>query len=84
MRCGEIWARLIHERARLTQFIIRPCREHGDGRLSTPYPCDDPLEFSPSSWPDLAVQHEFLSNLELAERELAGQDICASPGVIFS
>lgn len=69
MRCGDVWAKLDHEAARLTQCTVRPCRRHGDGRVSTDWWPDLPTHFE-DDWPPAAVRHEFLCFLEQAEREL--------------
>ena len=63
MRCGDIWARLLHDRAPLTQCIVRPCLRHGDGRLShTHFFAGEPTNFE-ADWPPAAVAHEFQAEL---------------------
>lgn len=66
--CGELWGRLLHDGARLTQCVHRPCLKHGDGRLAC-YPTwtDDPTRFE-DDWPDEAVEYEFQATLAFAER----------------
>ncbi len=59
MRCGDVWARFVHDKAELTQVTCRPCREHGDGHLSDhPAWLDMPTRFE-DDWPDAATQYEF-------------------------
>jgi hypothetical protein len=70
MRCGEIWGRMIHDKAELTQNFNRPCLEHGGGNFSTPFPWPETcLDFA-DDWPAAAIAHEFKVELRLAERAL--------------
>ena len=69
MHCGEIWGRLMHEKAKLTQVVNRSCSAHGDGRLSgNPEWFDEPTRFE-NDWPDEAVKYEFFLQLSKFERE---------------
>lgn len=80
MRCGDIWARIMHDAATLTQIRCVPCRKHGDGRLAChPQWLDDPTRFE-EDWPSAAIRHEFLATLAVVEE----RDSCASPGVTFA
>ena len=76
MRCGDVWARVLHDKAPLTQCTVRPCKKHGDGRLS----CHDTWHDMPTrvepDWPEPALRYELEASIELA---LTGED-CASPG----
>jgi hypothetical protein len=63
MRCGEVWGRFIHEGALLTQPVNRPCRKHGDGRLSCPPQWTDNPTAIEADWPDAAIAYEFASCL---------------------
>lgn len=75
MQCGEIWGRFLHEKAPLTQFAVRACLKHGDGRLAfLHFNLGDPHNYEPD-WPDEAVAHEFRAWMALLER---GQDVSAS------
>lgn len=66
--CGEIWGRLRHEGAPITQFIYRPCAKHGDGRLAMQFPvAGQPLGVA-TDWPRAALLREFLIELSGAER----------------
>lgn len=68
MRCGEIWGRLLHESAELTQCTIRPCLRHGDGKLScTHYFAGEPWNFE-VDWPPAAVAYEFQAELAQLDR----------------
>ena len=68
MRCGEIWGRFLHDKAPLTQPIVRPCLRHGDGRLAfTHHNLGDPHNFDPD-WPDEAVAYEFKAWMALLDR----------------
>lgn len=68
LRCGEIWGRLLHERADLTQCAIRPCLRHGDGKLSTTHHfAGEPTNFE-DDWPPAAVAHEFAAELAQLDR----------------
>lgn len=70
IRCGEIWARLIHKGATYNQLACRPCLKHGDGRLSCdPAWFDVPLRFE-DDWPSGAIRWEFEACLQWAERQL--------------
>jgi hypothetical protein len=73
MRCGEIWGRLMHEAAPLTQIICRPCLKHGDGSLSWLHDSaaninESPLGFA-DDWPSAAIRHEFRAYMAHAEKE---------------
>lgn len=69
LRCGEVWGRLLHLKGELTQVVGRPCRKHGDGRLSqTHFFAGEPYNFE-RDWPPAAIRHEFECELSLAERE---------------
>lgn len=66
--CGDIWGRILHEGATITQCVHRACFAHGDGRLachSTWH--DDPTRFE-DDWPDDAVVAEFNALLTYFER----------------
>ena len=66
LRCGDIWARFLHDGATLTQLTCRPCRKHGDGRLaSTHFAQGDPHNYA-SDWPDEAIAYEFQSWMSLS------------------
>jgi hypothetical protein len=66
-RCGDIWARLLHDGAEYTQLEQRPCAAHGDGRLSCrPEFFDMPTRFE-SDWPPAAIEYEFKRLMELTE-----------------
>jgi hypothetical protein len=80
MRCGDIWARLLHDRALLTQCHMRPCKAHGDGRLSDPAEWFDMPTRVESDWPWDALKWEFEVSLALA----GSGDDSASPGVTFT
>lgn len=67
--CGEIWGRLLHEKARYHQCAYRPCAKHGNGRLSDNHPHSEPVYFEPD-WPKAAIQYEFERFLEQAEKDL--------------
>lgn len=68
LRCGEVWGRLLHERADLTQCTIRPCLRHGDGKLSTThFFAGEPTNFE-DDWPPAAVAHEFAAELAQLDR----------------
>lgn len=67
MRCGEIWARVMHEGSPLTQCRNVCCRKHGDGRLSDMVEwSDSPLRPEPD-WPAAALKWELESALALAD-----------------
>ena len=58
-RCGEIWARFLHDGAEYTQLSQIACRKHGDGKLSCwPAWLDVPTRFE-QDWPPAAVRWEF-------------------------
>jgi hypothetical protein len=76
LHCGDIWGRLHHDKARLTQVVCRPCGEHGDGRLATPPEWTDVPTAWTENWPEAAYRREFLCNLALAER---GEWVAAGP-----
>jgi hypothetical protein len=69
--CGEIWGRIIHEKAPYNQITCRQCSSHGDGRLS-----DDwmPPEYNRTrfeeDWPPDAVKYEFEQQLKWHTKEL--------------
>lgn len=66
--CGDIWARIIHEGAPVTQCVHRMCLAHGDGRLACPSTwLDEPVRFA-DDWPDAAVEVEFSALLPFMER----------------
>lgn len=68
--CGEIWGRVLHDKARYTQIISRSCLKHGDGRLSCPLIWeDDPTRFE-FNWPSDAVRREFEATLKYEERRM--------------
>ena len=70
MRCGEIWGRILHEDAPLTQITCRPCLKHGCGMLSHwHYFTGDPHNYE-DDWPAAAVRHEFNAILTLTAKEL--------------
>lgn len=82
MRCGDIWGRLLHDHAVLTQCVTRPCAAHGDGRFSTThFLAGEPTNFEPD-WPPAAVAHEFSCELKLAQQYLESGTYCAAPGVV--
>ena len=62
IRCGEIWARFLHEGAPLTQLTQRLCTKHGDGRLSN-------LHFFQGDPHDDAIRYEFTTMLAQADKE---------------
>jgi hypothetical protein len=69
MRCGEIWGRVLHDRAKLTQAVSRACSSHGDGRLSCPDEWFDvPLRVE-GDWPPAAIRNEFFASLNKLESE---------------
>ena len=70
-RCGDIWARFLHDKARYTQCFHFPCAKHGDGHLSMLHDRADydPLYFE-ENWPPAAVQYEFERFLAHAIKEL--------------
>ena len=64
-RCGDIWARIIHDKATYTQITQRMCPKHAshffshDGRLSDPEGwSDSPITFA-DDWPVEATRIEF-------------------------
>lgn len=70
LRCGDIWGRLLHEGAPLTQCITRPCLAHGEGRFSfTHFFAGEPYNFE-RDWPPAAIKHEFLAELNFIETYL--------------
>lgn len=76
MRCGDIWARLAHDKAELTQCLVQPCRRHGDGQLGChPNWSDEPRRVE-SDWPVPALQYELETVIQLIEHG----DRTASPG----
>ena len=75
MRCGEVWGRLVHLPAKLTQCVCRPCQKHGDGRLSTTHFFQGECTNLEADWPADAIRHELLCELDLAQ-----DDFVASPG----
>ena len=68
MQCGEIWGRLHHDKARLTQVVTRPCLEHGCGRLSNNHKYAGEPTYYESDWPAAATRHEFQAILKEGER----------------
>lgn len=67
--CGDIWGRIIHQGAQITQIRCTLCSKHGDGRLSPLHNWpDDPCNFDPS-WPKAAITHEFFVELTHYERK---------------
>lgn len=75
MRCGDVWGRLLNLDGALTQCVCRPCRKHGDGRLSRVFHTPDmPDDLSPA-WPAAALRHELLCELDRV-----GEDYTPSPG----
>lgn len=69
LQCGEIWGRILHDRAPLTQLTCRPCRKHGDGKLANLHFFQgDPHNYEPD-WPIEAIRYEFEVLLEQAEKE---------------
>ena len=68
-RCGDIWARFLHDGADYTQLVHRNCAKHGDGRLANAcvWP-DDPTSWA-ADWPREAIRLELIAllNLELKE-----------------
>lgn len=67
--CGDIWGRIMVDRASYTQCIYRPCAKHGDGRLAC-YPSwyDDPTLFA-DDWPPAAIRWEFERTLAYSTKE---------------
>ena len=70
MHCGEIWSRLLHDKARLTQVVTRNCAVHGDGRLFCPAGWFDVPTRLEDDWPDEAIKYEFFLALNQFETEL--------------
>ena len=70
-RCGDLWARILHDKATWTQCYHLPCAKHGEGRLSTLHNLGnyEPLYFE-ANWPPAAVQYEFERFLDHATKEL--------------
>lgn len=70
-RCGDIWARLLHDDASYTQLIQLPCRQHGGDGLLACHPTwtDMPIRFE-DNWPLDAIKYEFEATLAKAEKEL--------------
>lgn len=68
-RCGEIWGRVLVDKATYTQCTYRECAAHGDGRLACPLNWnDDPTQFD-SDWPSAAIRYEFERTLDQAMKE---------------
>lgn len=69
IRCGDIWARFLHDGAELTQCQHRPCARHGDGQLSWVHDFHgyDMMYFE-ENWPPAAVQYEFERFLDYASK----------------
>jgi len=68
IRCGEIWGRLLHDRAEYTQCVCRPCLAHGDGRFShASFFPGEPDNFE-RNWPVAAMRHELLAEISFTER----------------
>lgn len=66
-RCGDIWGRVLVDKATYTQCTVRVCAKHGDGRLSCPPSWfDDPTGFD-SDWPSAAIRYEFEQTIAYAE-----------------
>lgn len=67
-RCGEVWGRLHHEGG-YWQLTHRPCRRHGDGRLSSVW--DRYGDFAHTlvraDWPRDALKRELEIELEQAK-----------------
>ena len=71
LRCGEIWGRLLHEKASYFQITCRLCSSHGDGRLSDDWmPADYNRTRFEEDWPPDAVKYEFERQLAVREKEL--------------
>lgn len=68
-RCGEIWGRLLHEKATYYQCTYRECARHGGGHLSDNYEYGEPVYWE-RNWPASATKYEFERFLERAEREM--------------
>ena len=70
MHCGEIWGRILHEGAPLTQITCRPCLAHGDGMLGHWfYFSGDPHNYE-DDWPKGAIRHEFQAILNHTIRKI--------------
>lgn len=61
-RCGSVWGGLYVVDAEWTSIIQRPCKRHGDGRLSLEFPSNEPLAIA-RDWPKEALLREFLIEL---------------------
>ena len=69
-RCGEIWARFLHDRAEYTQLSHHPCRKHGGGELGCHSAWFDmPTRFE-EDWPPEAIRYEFDVLIEHALKEM--------------
>ncbi|TXH42222.1 MAG: hypothetical protein E6Q97_36100 [Desulfurellales bacterium] len=68
-RCGEIWGRILHDKAQWTQVEYRPCRKHGDGRLSAHPDWTDRPDRAEEDWPPEALTYEFSSTVTYYERQ---------------
>lgn len=69
LRCGDIWARFMHESAPLTQLTCRPCLKHGEGNLANLHYFEgDPHNYD-DDWPDKAIEYEFNALMAQATKE---------------
>ncbi len=64
-KCGDIWGRLLHDKAGFTECTLRPCLAHGDGRFSQYHDFGEGTDFS-ADWPAAAKLHETRAWLEYA------------------
>lgn len=61
---GRIWGRLVVPGAAYTQCCYRPCRQHGNGRLSMNFPVPGEVNGIAADWPRQALLRELMIELE--------------------
>lgn len=66
-RCGSVWGGLYVVGADWTSVIQRPCKAHGDGRLSLEFPAGQPLGIA-ADWPKAALARELLLEIERSSK----------------
>lgn len=77
-RCGDLWARFLHDQAEFTQLMNVRCRKHGDGVLQCHETWADlPLRFE-RDWPLAAKRYEFETLIGLAEEKLKREESYAT------
>jgi hypothetical protein len=71
IQCGEIWGRILHDKAKYHQLIQLPCAKHGGDGLLGCHPTwhDMPIRFE-DNWPLDAIKYEFKASMAKAKKEL--------------